>query len=246
MTIKELKKKIILTSQASSEGHIPSSFSILDILYVLHNGVLKAEDRFILSKGHASLGLYAVLADKGVFGWDVFESFCKPDSLLGGHPSRGKAPGVLASTGSLGHGFPMAVGMSLAKKIKKEDGRVFCIIGDGEANEGSIWEACLIAGHRNLNNLTCIVDYNHSTDRAIELLHLCDKFTSFGFSVKSIDGHDHESLMRVLSSPRFDRPSMVIAHTVSGKGCKPIESNPAWHHRPFSIAEAEVLIQELV
>ena len=159
--IRELKKVILKASYISKEGHIPSAFSILDILYVLYNQILNINannpidenrDRFILSKGHASLGLYAVLSDRGFIDSEELETFGKFSSRLGGHPDCNKIPGVEASTGSLGHGFPIAVGIAMALKIKKSSSRVFVIVGDGECNEGTIWETALLAVNHNLNN----------------------------------------------------------------------------------------------
>jgi transketolase len=174
--INELKKQIVLAAHAAGSGHIPSAFSILDIVWTLYDKILKPEDRFILSKGHGCLALYAVLVEKGYFPKEQLMTFAKHDSILGGHPDRNKIPGVIASTGSLGHGLPMAVGVALAKKIKKQPGRVFCLVGDGEMNEGSCWEACLLAAHHKLDNLIIFVDYNYSTDRALTLDNLKDKF----------------------------------------------------------------------
>jgi len=173
----ELRRLIVKASAATGEGHIPSALSILDILWVLYDKVLKVDpnnpadpnrDRFILSKGHGSLGLYAVLVKKGFFSATTLENFGKFDNILGGHPDRNKVPGIETSTGSLGHGFPISVGIALGLRIKKMNCRVFTIIGDGEANEGTVWESMLLAAHHNLSNLSVIVDYNHSTDRALK------------------------------------------------------------------------------
>jgi transketolase len=174
----------------AGEGHVPSALSILDILWVLYDRILKinpsypkspTRDRFILSKGHAALGLYVILAKKGFFPSSELEDFGKYDGFLGGHPDRNKVSGVEASTGSLGHGFPMSVGIALGLRIKKIDSKVFVLIGDGEANEGSVWESALLASHHNLSNLCCIIDYNHSTDRALKVGDMVSKFKSFGW-----------------------------------------------------------------
>ena len=189
MDVNELKKRIVIAAYRAGEGHIASAFSILDILYVLHTQILGPDDRFILSKGHASLAYYAAL---GL----AFDDFCGYDSLFGGHPDRNKVPGVLASTGSLGHGFPIAVGVALARKIKGSPGRIYCLVGDGECNEGSIWEASLLAAHHKLDNLCLIVDHNHSNDRAIDLGNLTNKFSAFDFVVTRGSGHDHRKIGR--------------------------------------------------
>ena len=239
LKIRELKRNILKASFDAKEGHIPSAFSILDILYVLYNQVLKIDpvcpsdenrDRFILSKGHASLGLYAVLSDKGFISTEELGTFAKFFSRLGGHPDCNKIPGVEASTGSLGHGFPIAVGIAMGLRIKKNTSRVFVIVGDGECNEGTIWETALLAVNHNLNNLTCIIDYNHSNDRALLLGSLNEKFTSFGWKTFEVDGHCHEQLLSAMNS-RDSRPIAIIANTIKGKGIREMENNPAWHHK---------------
>lgn len=199
-------------------------------------------DRFILSKGHASLGLYALLAEKGFFDKSLIGGFGSYDSILGGHPDRNKVPGVEASTGSLGHGFPMSVGVALALRIMKSSSRVFTVVGDGECNEGSVWEAALLAAHRSLNNLVCIIDYNHSTDRALTVGDLAGKFEKFGWISREVDGHDHEEIYNACRGVPMDAPLAIIANTTKGKGCAIMENNPAWHHRAPTTEElAEIL-----
>jgi transketolase len=249
--IRALRRKIIQVSARAQEGHIPSAFSILDILWVLYQGVLDANhdvlnkggrDRFILSKGHASLGLYAILAELGRIEWSEFERFAEYDGLLGGHPDRNKVPGVEASTGSLGHGFPIAVGLAMGLRIRAVAGRVYTLVGDGESNEGAVWEAALLASHHHLTNLCCIVDYNHSGDRALEMGDVGAKFESFGWEKREVDGHDHRALLGVLRTLSSSRPTAVIASTIKGYGCKVMENEPAWHHKsPGKRDLAEVL-----
>jgi transketolase len=248
-----LRRRILEAAAASGEGHVPSAFSILDILWVLYDRVLgvssadpaaPGRDRFVLSKGHASLALYAVLAEKGFFPRHWLDRFGRYDSPLGGHPDRSKVPGVEASTGSLGHGFPIAVGMAMGLAIRRTPARVFCLIGDGEANEGSVWEAAALGAHHRLSNLCCIVDYNHSTDRALAMGDIGAKFSAFGWSVQEVDGHDHASLHRALGA-RPDGPSAIVANTVKGHGCPPMEHQPAWHHRSPTAAELPDLIAAL-
>jgi transketolase len=234
----------IISSLRAGEGHIPSAFSILDILWVLYDKVLTSDDIFVLSKGHGSLALYAILAAKGIIPQEELLTFAKHDSILGGHPDRNKIPGVVASTGSLGHGFPMAVGMALGKKIKNESGTIYCLIGDGECNEGSIWEASLLAVHHKLNNLCGIVDHNHSTDRALNLESLPAKFESFGFSTDHIIGHNHFDLENSLHH-RCEKPSMIVAETTKGYGCRRMENNPEWHHKAPSKTELDEILAEL-
>ncbi|HEY3917060.1 MAG TPA: transketolase [Stellaceae bacterium] len=252
--LRALRRRIIEISAASGEGHIPSAFSILDILWVLYDGILRIDprepqnedrDRFILSKGHGCLGLYAILASKGFFPFAALADFAKFNSPFGGHPDSTKLPGVEASTGSLGHGFPMAVGSALGMRIRELRRRVFCLIGDGEANEGSIWEAALLAAHHRLANLVCIVDYNHSTDRALALGDIGSKFAAFGWVVCDVDGHDHAALRRGLALGGADAPLCLVAHTVKGFGCPPMENQPAWHHRSPTQAEMYELVRSL-
>jgi transketolase len=250
-----LKKEILEVSSAAKEGHIPSAFSIMDILWVLYDKVLNIDpknprdpgrDIFILSKGQASLGLYAVLAEKGFLNRKTLNSFCKYNSLLGGHPDRNSVPGVEASTGSLGHGMPIAVGVALGYKIANKKQKVFVLVGDGECNEGTIWESALLASDHKLDNLCCIVDYNHSTDRALLVGSLEDKFRSFGWKCISIDGHNHEDIEKALRTKRHKQPLVVIANTIKGFGVKTMENNPAWHHRAPSPDELPDLVRELL
>lgn len=249
-----LRKQILAMASKSGEGHIPSSLSILDILWTLYTRILVIDpqnpesdnrDRFFLSKGHASLALYAVLSARGFFLQSDLENFCEFDSPLGGHPDRLKVPGVEASTGSLGHGFPQAVGVAMSLKIRKNDARVFALIGDGESNEGTIWESALLAAHHKLNNLSCILDFNHSTDRALELGNISGKFNSFGWIVKEVDGHDQGEIESALLGRSLNQPILVIAHTVKGKGFSAMENNPEWHHKTPSAESMEIFMSEL-
>ncbi len=250
----ELRRRIILTAANAGEGHIPSALSILDILWVLYDRILRfdpaspaaeARDRFVLSKGHGGLGLYAVLAAKGFFPAAELDGFAGFSSRFGGHPDTNKVPGVEASTGSLGHGFPMAVGMAMGLRIKGAAWRVYCLIGDGECNEGAVWEAALLAAHHELSNLCCIVDFNHSTDRALALGDLTGKFEAFGWDARTIDGHDQAELARQLATLDKRRPTALIAKTVKGKGCPKMENNPEWHHRCPKPDEVDSLLRSL-
>lgn len=253
-SLRGLRKQVLEAASRSGEGHVPSAFSILDILWVLYDRVLRvdpeaplaeARDRFVLSKGHASLGLYAVLAAKGFVDASELDGFGCFESRLGGHPDLRKVPGVEASTGSLGHGLPMAVGMALGLRIKKHDARVYCLIGDGEANEGSIWESMALGAHHRLDNLCAIIDYNHSTDRALDLGNLGAKASAFGWTVREINGHDHCAIFDALKSPVRGAPLCIIANTVKGRGCPVMEGEPAWHHRSPTAAELPALLASL-
>ena len=244
---RDLRRLVIDALDGGGRGHIGSSMSLIEIVRVLYDDVLEFRpgepdwpdrDRCILSKGHGCLALYAVLADKGFFAKEALKSFCKRESFLGGHPERGKVPGVEASTGALGHGLSIAVGMALAARLQKRDRRHFVVLGDGEINEGSVWEAAMSASKHQLSSLTAIVDYNKlqsygPTAEVMDLEPLADKWRSFGFSVAEVDGHNVDDLRSTLGALPFDKqkPSAVIAHTVKGKGIPFAENDATWHHK---------------
>tara|TARA_B100000989_G_C19495624_1_gene451876 strand:- start:265 stop:1047 length:783 start_codon:yes stop_codon:yes gene_type:complete len=238
--IKNLKKLILHASFNAQEGHIPSAFSILDILYVLYDKVLNinfsnlkdiSRDYFILSKGHASLAHSAILFHKKLIKESDMLNYCSFDGILGGHLDRLKVPGVEISSGSLGHGVSVSIGISLASRIRKINNKVICLCGDGEANEGTFWESMLLSTNLKLSNLCFILDYNHSNDRSIKLEPLYDKFISFGLNVIVIDGHNHEQIYNSLNSLNLKKPNVIIANTIKGKGIKIMENNPEWHHK---------------
>ncbi len=241
----KLIKRIVEVAYKAKEGHIPSSLSILDILYVLYSQFINENSHFILSKGHASLGLYTILEHFELLE-DNLDDFCKFNSKLGGHPTN-KIKNVQASTGSLGHGLPIAVGLALSEKIKGTNKKVYCIIGDGETNEGSIWESALLAANHKLDNLIVILDYNHSTDRALKLDSLMDKFHIFGWDASQVEGHNTQQLNTVISNANFIRsqPTMIIANTIKGKGIKMMENNPEWHHKTPNEEEYKQILEEL-
>lgn len=244
---KLLRRYVIDAMRGGGRGHLGSSMSMVEILRVLYDSVLKFDpknpqaadrDRFILSKGHGCLALYAILADRGFFPVNELESFCRPTSRLGGHPERGKVPGVEASTGALGHGVPIGVGIALAMRLQKNPSRVFVLTGDGEINEGSNWEALMAAAKHKLTNFTVMVDYNkmQSYGRTVDVLDLeplVDKFKSFGFVTHEVDGHDVSALETIMKKLPFakDAPSAIICHTIKGKGFPFAEGNPEWHHK---------------
>lgn len=253
-SLRDLREQIIRAACAAGEGHIPSALSILDILWVLYREILSYDpnqpsdperDRFVLSKGHASLGIYAILAERGFFPIEELKTFGRFSGRLGGHPDSLKVPGIEASTGSLGHGMPMAVGMALGLKIRESSPRVVCIVGDGECNEGTVWEAALLAAHHKLDNLTCIVDFNRSGDRALTLGDLPEKFRSFGWDVVEIDGHDHAQIKSSMTRYSGSSPRVVIANTIKGKGCSEMEDNPAWHHKAPNLQELNSILEQL-
>ena len=198
----------------------------------------RERDRFILSKGHGCLALYAVLADKGFFDVGELDRFCHFDSFLGGHPET-VVPGVEACTGALGHGLSIGLGMALAARMTGRDSKVYVLMGDGEINEGSVWEAAACADKHRLSNLTAIIDYNkiQSAGSVFEIQNmepLADKWTAFGFRVFECNGHDVDDLRQVFREAAAyagDRPRAVICHTVKGKGIPAAENNPDWHHK---------------
>jgi len=241
------RRKILEILLRARRGHIGSAFSVLETVRVLYDDILRYDpknprwpdrDRFILSKGHGCLGLYVVLAEKGFFPEEELWKFCAADGMLGGHPEEATTPGVEASTGSLGHGFSIGIGMALAGKMDRKDYRTFVLLGDGECNEGSVWEAALSASKHGLNLLTAMVDYNKmqcysKTSEVLELEPLADKWRSFGFEVRECDGHDVKALRRHFSAVPFhaSKPGLLICHTVKGKGIPELEHNPKWHHK---------------
>lgn len=245
--LKQLRKKILYTSFLNKSGHIASSFSILEILYYLYFNELKEEDLFFLSKGHASLALYAVLLEKGLVSEEQFFSFASYDSILGGHPDRNKIKGVLCSSGSLGHGLPIALGSALSKKIHKKNGNVFCLIGDGESNEGTIWESAILASHLKLNNLICLVDQNNSQIRSVSTIDIKNKFKSFGWNVVEVkNGHNKKQIINSFNKKSIDKPTCIVFNTIKGYGIKEISSDMfAWHHRAPNKIEMDKFLKEL-
>ncbi len=242
-----LRRTILHTMRCGGRGHLASAYSLVEILRVLYDDILIFDsknpdwverDRCILSKGHGCLALYAILADKGFFPKEELEKFCSGDTILGGHPEYHKVPGVEATTGSLGHGPSIGIGYALSARMRGNDARVFVITGDGEINEGSVWEAAMCASKHKLENYTLLVDYNklQSSGPVAEvqpLEPLVDKWKAFGFAVREVDGHDPVALKELLSSVPFEagKSNAIICHTVKGKGIKDVEHNLQWHHK---------------
>jgi len=203
---------------SGDEKHDPSAHSTLDVLWVLYDRILHVDprnprdedrDRFLMSKGHGPIALFAILADKGFFPVEELSRFETWQGILGGHPDRARVPGIEISTGSLGHGFPMAVGVALALKAKGNSRRVFVLIGDGESNEGSVWETALLAGSLELPRLTAILIDNGSSTRPLG--NVAAKFAAFGWSARTVDGRDHDALYAGLTATDPARPTMVVA-----------------------------------
>jgi transketolase len=241
-------------------GHPGGDFSAADIVATLFFGILRYDpadprkadrDRFVMSKGHATGVLYTALCKAGYFPEDVLETYMRPGSRLNGHPNRQYLPGVEANTGPLGHGLPIATGIAIAGQIDGADYRTFVLTGDGELQEGSNWEAAMIAGHRRLGRLTVIVDRNRlqqgqGTEETSGLDPLPEKWTAFGWDVFEADGHDHAQLLDVLGSEPGDRPRCVIANTTKGKGVSFMENQAKWHHGVPTDAQYAQAMEELV
>ena len=262
---KELAKKIrihaLKMAHNGGSAHTGSSFSIADILAVLYTDILQKNsqdpnddqrDRFVLSKGHAAAALYATLAETGFFPISKLATHYQDRSDLCGHVSHKGIPGVEVSTGSLGHGLNLATGMALAAKIDQKKHRIFTLLSDGECDEGSTWEAVLFAAHHHLDNLIAIIDYNkiQSLDTVADTLALepfADKWRSFGWQVQEVDGHNHHQLQSELSSVPLEPecPSVIICHTVKGKGVSFMENTVLWHYRIPKGDEYAAALKEL-
>ena len=243
----EIRKRILRMHAKSRNSHIGSAFSIVEILIMLYFRILKINpkepkdanrDRFILSKGHAVSALYATLAKRGFFNEEILDKYCIDGGILPGHPDRFSVPGIESSTGSLGHGLPIGVGLAFAGKKDKKNYRVFVLMSDGECEEGSIWEAAISASRLKLDNLIGIIDANklqayEKTNNIQSISSLKGKFENFGWSVREVDGHNFEQLREVFKSTPFkkEKPTMIIAHTIKGKGIPTMENKLEWHYR---------------
>lgn len=258
---RQIRRNIIKMLGQAGSGHTGGSLSASDIaacLYFWEMNIDPAKpdwterDRFVLSKGHAAPVLYAVLAEKGFFPTDNLTQLRKLGSPLQGHPDMRKVPGVEASTGSLGQGISWAVGMALAGKMDKQTYRVYTLLGDGEIEEGMVWEAAMAAAHYKLDNLMAFVDHNGlqidgRVQEVMSPLPIPDKFRAFGWEVLEIDGHDHKQIMEALNFARTvkGKPTAVIAHTIKGKGCSFMEDRVEWHGVAPKPDEVEKALAEL-
>lgn len=241
----KIAMRICEIAHNKKEGHIGSSLSILNLLNVVYK--LKQNGRnldFILSKGHASLGLYCVLNHYGYITDDELNSFCDYNSKLGGHPDFRKVKGIKFSTGSLGHGLPQALGLAMAKRSKVQTGNVVVLCGDGEMNEGSNWEAGLLAAHHNVSNIKLIVDYNKSSERAVSVSRIPEAFSALGWEVSYVNGHAESEIGAALELD-VDRPHLIWAETVKGFGISFMEGNPEWHHKSPNEDELMSIKKEL-
>lgn len=240
-------------------GHPGGDFSATDIMATLYFGVMRFDpkrpdwaerDRFIMSKGHATGALYTVLCAAGYFPEDWLDTYMQPRSRLNGHPNRNYLPGIETNTGPLGHGFPVAVGIAIAGALSGSDHRTFVLTGDGELQEGSNWEAAMVAGHRKLSRLTLIVDRNRlqqgaGTEETSGLDPLDEKFRAFGWQVVEVDGHDPAALLAAFATPT-ERPLCLIANTVKGKGVSFMENKASWHHGVPNAEQFAQAMEELV
>lgn len=255
-----IRQEVFKMACRANGGHIAPAYSMTDIvaeLYfddILHYDSTNAEwqdrDYFVLSKGHGVLALYAALAMAGYFPMEELASFCKPSSRLGSLAKMGSVPGIEASTGSLGHGLSFAVGIALACKLDGCGNHIYVLVGDGECQEGSIWEAVMSAAHHKLDNLTLIVDYNglqamDSIDTIMSIKEFSRKLEAFGFSAENIDGHDYEKIKAALQRRTDGKPHAVVAHTVKGKGISFMENVPIWHYRVPNEEEMDIALEEL-
>lgn len=253
--IREISLKIVNSAKAS---HIGSALSIADLLAVLYSEILyfnpkkpneKSRDRFILSKGHACTALYACLADVGFFELNDLNTYGNDFSVFMNHVSH-KVPGVEFSMGALGHGLPIGCGLALSAKLKRESWRTFVLMSDGELQEGSNWEAFMFCSHHKLSNITAVVDFNNlqsltTVEKTINLEPLEQKLKSFGWRVDIVNGHNHNEINRVFSKTNSDKPNVIIAKTIKGKGVSFMENKVEWHYKNPNNNELERALNEV-
>ena len=257
-----IRKRTIETSARACIPHLGSCLSCVELLVALYWKELQIDpttpdtpnrDHFVLSKGHGAPVLFQVLAERGFFNVERLAEFGQPGSVFHEHPPKpGYIPGVEAATGSLGHGLPMALGMALAHRIQGRDKRCYALLSDGECNEGSIWEAAMLAASNKVHNLTAIIDYNKwqatgRTNEVMALEPLAAKWEAFGWHSQEIDGHDLAAIDQALTSARTEtcRPSVIVAHTIKGKGVSFMEDDNNWHYRTPNPQELAAALAEL-
>lgn len=256
----EYRRTILRIIKQARAGHTGGDLSSIDILNVLYNHTLHvspetfhdpSRDRYVQSKGHCVEALYTILADRGFFPVEELDTMGKYQSAFIGHPTR-SVPGIEQNTGALGHGLAVAVGMAIAAKLDGRSYRVFTLLGDGELDEGSNWEASMAASHYHLDNLVVIIDRNGlqitgSTEMVNPLEPLADKFVAFGYALRHVDGNDTRALVELFDQLPFEpgKPNLVLAHTVKGKGVSFIENSHKWHHKVPSDEEYDTALQEL-
>lgn len=257
--INAIRKTILEMVYRAKVSHIGSAFSIIEILYVLYFKHMNIDpkkpkdlnrDKFVLSKAHGSAGLYGTLAHRGFFPHEILEGYCLNNGTLPAHLDMETVAGIEASAGSLGHGFPIALGLALANKKQKNPGKVFAIVSDGECNEGSIWEAAMLAPALKLDNLTVIIDYNKiqsfgRTNEIIDQSNLAERWQSFGWTSIEINGHDLNEIEAALNADFKKRPKAIIAHTIKGKGVSFMEDKLMWHYKSPDDKELQIALEEL-
>ncbi|WP_162490111.1 transketolase [Neomoorella thermoacetica] len=260
-TARRIRRDIVRMVGAAGSGHPGGSLSAVEIMTALYFKVMRLDperpdwperDRFVLSKGHAAPVLYAALAERGFFAVDKLDTLRRLGSPLQGHPDRKSLPGVEVSTGSLGHGLAVANGMALAGRLDGRDYHVYVLLGDGELEEGMVWEGAMAAAHYHLDNLTAIVDHNHlQIDGRVEEVMspepVADKFRAFGWEVMTIDGHDFGQILDALERAREvkGKPTVIIAETIKGKGVSFMENQAGWHGKAPKPEEVEKALAEL-
>lgn len=248
---REVRKDILLEVYSAQSGHPGGALSCADILTSIYFDLINEGDKVVLSKGHACPALYAVLAEKGFFQKEELTSFRKINSHLQGHPSMLKTNGVDASSGSLGQGLSIANGMALAFKLDQKNNHVYVILGDGEIQEGQIWEAAMSASHYHLNNLIVFVDYNKlqidgSNDEVMTVAPVKEKFEAFGFFAQEIDGHNFDEIREAVQKAKIqDKPSVIVANTIKGKGVSFMENQAGWHGKAPNQEQYEIAMKEL-
>lgn len=257
---KEIRKEIYKMAHHAGGGHMGAAFSMADIISVLYfDDVLKYDasnpmwvdrDKFILSKGHACQALYAVLAKAGYFPKEELRYVGKKGSKFGGHPKMNEIPGVEASTGALGHGLSFAIGIAYSNKMDGKGSHVYVVLGDGECQEGSVWEGALSAPTLELDNLTVVIDYNKlqamdDLETIVRMKPFADKWKAFGWHVVEIDGHNYKEIKEALLTRAETKPTLIIANTIKGKGVSFMENVPIWHYRMPNEQELPILMDEL-
>ncbi len=258
---REVRASVVQMAHRAKSPHIGPALSSVDLLVALYFRVMDVDparkplqnpDRFVLSKGHGCMAYYATLAARGFFGLEILETYSKNGSVLAEHPSPVGVPGCEIGTGSLGHGLSIAAGAALARKLRRQPGRQFVLLSDGECNEGSVWETAMFASGRCLDNLVAIIDYNKlqamgRSDEVTGLPPLAKKWSSFNFATVEIDGHKMPEIVRALEAVPFEkeRPSVIIAHTVKGKGVSFMEDDLEWHYRPPTDADLAQALAEI-
>ena len=261
LELKELRKQIFVTGYRGGMAHLASCYSCLEIIYALYlKNVLRYDpqnakwadrDRFILSKGHAGLALYGVMMKAGLIKEEMYRSYLQEDCQIGGEPCMRDSEWIEATTGSLGHGLSMGVGIALALKMDQSKAKVYVMLGDGECQEGTVWEAAMSAAAFQLDNLVVILDCNKIqkmdyVSKAMGPEKWCEKWSAFGFSVDNVDGHDVDNVAEILTQPNMSgMPRLVIAHTIKGKGVSIMENNPNWHFKLPGRKELKVFKNEL-